>query len=32
MSMYDNGIVKMINFIYEDLVSSGNFEDTKKKQ
>ena len=30
MSMYDNGVVKMINFIYEDLVASGNYEDTRE--
>lgn len=28
--MYDNGMIKMINYIYEDFVADGDFEDTKK--
>lgn len=28
--MYDNGMIKMINYIYEDFVADGCFEDTKK--
>lgn len=30
MSYYDNAIAKMVDFIFEDLVARGNYEDTEE--
>lgn len=30
MNMYDNGVVKMIEFIYENFIDLGKYEDTEE--